>query len=300
MNRDLRVVLTAPGMLTYLLRTLSKPFGPIIIKEQNANLQLFYDTFMNILLSVFSDVYFCSKPFYIMGRIFEKRKHKMFARYAKMAKAFTRIGKEIAIAVRQGGPDPHYNPKLRQVIQNAKGLNMPKDRVDAAIKRATSKDMKDYEEITYEGYAPFGVAIMVECATDNSTRTVANIRMHFNREEGSLGTSGSVGFMFERRGLFKFSAEGKNIEDLELELIDFGLIEIWEEDGFIYLYCNFEDFGAMTKVLEDRSIEIINSELTRVPLTLTEVTEEQEHKIQVLIDRLEDDEDVQSVFHNMK
>jgi len=144
------------------------------------------------------------------------------------------------------------------------------------------------------------VAILVECATDNPTRTVANIRMHFNREEGNLGTSGSVAFMFERRGLFKFSAEGKNIEDLELELIDFGLIEIWEEDGFIYLYCNFEDFGAMTKVLEDHNIEIINSELTRVPLTLTEVTEEQEQKIQVLIDRLEDDEDVQSVFHNMK
>jgi YebC/PmpR family DNA-binding regulatory protein len=255
---------------------------------------------MNILLLVFSEVYFCSKPFNIMGRIFEKRKHKMFARYAKMAKAFTRIGKEIAIAVKQGGPDPHHNAKLRQVMQNAKSLNMPKDRVDAAIKRASSKDMKDYEEITYEGYAPFGVAILVECATDNPTRTVANIRMHFNREEGNLGTSGSVAFMFERRGLFKFSAEGKNIEDLELELIDFGLIEIWEEDGFIYLYCNFEDFGSMTKILEDRNIEIISSELTRVPLTLTEVTEEQEQKIQVLIDRLEDDEDVQSVFHNMK
>lgn len=287
-------------MLTYLLRTLSKPFGPIFLKEQNANLQQFCDTFMNILLSVFLEMYFCIKPFYIMGRIFEKRKHKMFARYAKMAKAFTRVGKEIAIAVKQGGPDPHHNAKLRQVMQNAKSLNMPKDRVDAAIKRASSKDMKDYEEITYEGYAPFGVAILVECATDNPTRTVANIRMHFNREEGNLGTSGSVAFMFERRGLFKFAAEGKNLDELELELIDFGLIEIWEEDSFIYLYCNFEDFGSMTKILEDRNIEIISSELTRVPLTLTEVTEEQEQKIQVLIDRLEDDEDVQSVFNNMK
>ena len=300
MTRDLRVFLTAPGMLTYLLRTLSKPFGPIFLKEQNANLQQFCDTFMNILLSVFLEMYFCIKPFYIMGRIFEKRKHKMFARYAKMAKAFTRVGKEIAIAVKQGGPDPHHNAKLRQVMQNAKSLNMPKDRVDAAIKRASSKDMKDYEEITYEGYAPFGVAILVECATDNPTRTVANIRMHFNREEGNLGTSGSVAFMFERRGLFKFAAEGKNLDELELELIDFGLIEIWEEDSFIYLYCNFEDFGSMTKILEDRNIEIISSELTRVPLTLTEVTEEQEQKIQVLIDRLEDDEDVQSVFNNMK
>lgn len=235
-----------------------------------------------------------------MGRVFEKRKHKMFARYAKMAKAFTRIGKEIAIAVKAGGPDPHYNPKLRQVIQNAKGLNMPKDRVEAAIKRATSKDMKDYEEITYEGYAPFGVAILVETATDNSTRTVANIRMHFNREEGSLGTSGSVAFMFDRKGLFKFSAEGKDLESLELELIDFGLQEIWEEDGFVYLYSGYEDFGGMTKALEDRSIEIVSSELTRVPLNTVELTEEQEQKVMALIDRLEDDEDVQSVYHNMK
>lgn len=224
----------------------------------------------------------------------------MFARYAKMAKAFTRIGKEIAIAVKAGGPDPNYNPKLRQVIQNAKGLNMPKDRVEAAIKRATSKDMKDYEEITYEGYAPFGVAILVETATDNSTRTVANIRMHFNREEGSLGTSGSVAFMFDRKGLFKFSAEGKDLESLELELIDFGLQEIWEEDGFVYLYSGYEDFGGMTKALEDRSIEIVSSELTRVPLNTVEITEEQEQKVMALIDRLEDDEDVQSVYHNMK
>lgn len=235
-----------------------------------------------------------------MGRVFEKRKHKMFARYAKMAKAFTRIGKEIAIAVKAGGPDPNYNPKLRQVIQNAKGLNMPKDRVEAAIKRATSKDMKDYEEITYEGYAPFGVAILVETATDNSTRTVANIRMHFNREEGSLGTSGSVAFMFDRKGLFKFSAEGKDLESLELELIDFGLQEIWEEDGFVYLYSGYEDFGGMTKALEDRGIEIVSSELTRVPLNTVELTEEQEQKVMALIDRLEDDEDVQSVYHNMK
>jgi YebC/PmpR family DNA-binding regulatory protein len=235
-----------------------------------------------------------------MGRVFEKRKHKMFARYAKMAKAFTRIGKEIAISVKQGGPDPANNAKLRQVMQNAKGLNMPKDRVESAIKRAVSKDMKDYEEITYEGYAPFGVAILVECATDNSTRTVANIRMHFNREDGSLSTSGSVAFMFERKGLFKFSSEGKNLEDLELELIDYGLQEIWEEDGCAYLYSSFEDFGAIIKALEDLKIELISSELTRVPLNLVEVTTEQEQKVQALIDRLEDDDDVQSVFHNMK
>lgn len=224
----------------------------------------------------------------------------MFARFDRMAKGFSRIGKDIAIAVKQGGPNPDNNPRLRMAIQNAKGINMPKDRVDAAIKRASSKEEKDFQEVIYEGYAPHGVPVVVECATDNPTRTVANIRMHFNREEGNLGTSGSVAFMFERRGLFKFAAEGKNLDELELELIDFGLIEIWEEDSFIYLYCNFEDFGSMTKILEDRNIEIISSELTRVPLTLTEVTEEQEQKIQVLIDRLEDDEDVQSVFNNMK
>ncbi len=235
-----------------------------------------------------------------MGRVFEKRKHKMFARYAKMAKAFTRIGKEIAIAVKTGGSDPHGNSKLRQVMQNAKGLNMPKERVEAAIKRAVSKDTKDYEEITYEGYAPFGVAIIVECATDNPTRTVANIRMHFSREDGSLGTSGSVAFMFERKGLFKFSAANLDLEEMELELIDSGLHEIWEEDGYAYIYCSFEDFGAMTKALEDKKIEIISSELTRLPGNTMEITPEQEQKVQALIDRLEDDEDVQSVYHNMK
>ena len=235
-----------------------------------------------------------------MGRVFEKRKHKMFARYAKMAKAFTRIGKEIAIAIKAGGADPHGNSKLRQVMQNAKGLNMPKERVEAAIKRAVSKDTKDYEEITYEGYAPNGVAIIVECATDNPTRTVANIRMHFSREEGSLGTSGSVAFMFERKGLFKFLANGLDLEEMELELIDSGLQEIWEEDGFAYCYCTFEDFGAMTKALEDKKIEIISSELTRLPGNTVELNQEQELKVQALIDRLEEDDDVQSVYHNMK
>ncbi len=235
-----------------------------------------------------------------MGRVFEKRKHKMFARYAKMAKAFTRVGKDIAIAVKAGGPDPANNPRLRQVMQNAKGLNMPKDRVEAAIKRASSKDMKDFEEIIYEGYAPHGVAVLVETATDNPTRTVANIRMHFNREEGSLGNSGSVSFMFERKGLFKFISAGHDLENLELELIDFGLQEIWEEDGNAYIYSSFEDFGAMNKALEDRKIEVISSELTRIPANSVELTTEQESKVQALLDRLEEDDDVQSVFHNMK
>lgn len=236
-----------------------------------------------------------------MGRIFEKRKHKMFARYAKMAKAFTRIGKDIAIAVKAGGPYPEHNAKLRAVMQNAKSLNMPKDRIEGAIKRASSKDMKDYEEVVYEGYAPFGVAILVETATDNPTRTVANIRMHFNRGEGSLGTSGSVSFMFERRGLFKFSSTGLNVEELELELIDFGANEVFEDEGFIYVYTSFEDFGSMQKALEDKKIEVTSSELTRIPSNyVEELSDEQATAVQSLIDRFEEDDDVQNVYHNMR
>jgi YebC/PmpR family DNA-binding regulatory protein len=235
-----------------------------------------------------------------MGRVFEKRKHKMFARYAKMAKAFTRVGKDIVIAVKQGGADPTNNARLRQVMQNAKGLNMPKDRVEAAIKRAVSKDTSNYEEIVYEGYAPHGIALLVECATDNPTRTVANMRMHFNRGEGTLGNSGSVSFMFERKGLFKFLVGTNDLEEMELELIDFGLQEIWEEDSYGYLYTSFEDFGAMTKALEDKKIEVASSELTRIPLNTVEVTAEQEAKVQALVDRLEEDDDVQAVYHNMK
>lgn len=225
----------------------------------------------------------------------------MFARYAKMAKAFTRIGKDIAIAVKAGGPYPEHNAKLRAVMQNAKSLNMPKDRIEGAIKRASSKDMKDYEEVVYEGYAPFGVAILVETATDNPTRTVANIRMHFNRGEGSLGTSGSVSFMFERRGLFKFSSTGLNVEELELELIDFGANEVFEDEGFIYVYTSFEDFGSMQKALEDKKIEVTSSELTRIPSNyVEELSDEQATAVQSLIDRFEEDDDVQNVYHNMR
>lgn len=225
----------------------------------------------------------------------------MFARYAKMAKAFTRIGKDIAIAVKAGGPYPEHNAKLRAVMQNAKSLNMPKDRIENAIKRASSKDMKDYEEVVYEGYAPHGVAILVETATDNPTRTVANIRMHFNRGEGNLGTSGSVSFMFERKSLFKFPAAGLNVEELELELIDFGASEVFEDEGFIYVYTSFEDFGAMQKALEDKKIEVTSSELTRIPSNyVDELNEEQATKVQSLIDRFEEDDDVQNVYHNMR
>ena len=225
----------------------------------------------------------------------------MFARFAKMAKGFTRIGKDITIAVKAGGPDPHHNAKLRAVIQNAKSINMPKDRIDAAIKRAVSKDMRNYEEVVYEGYGPHGVAILIETATDNPTRTVANLRMHFSRGEGNLATSGSVSFMFERKGLFKFPVGNLKVEELELELIDFGAQEVFEDEGFIYVYCSFEEFGAMQKALEDKKIEVTTSELTRTLANYVEdLTEEQMEKVQSLIDRFDDDDDVQNVYHNMR
>jgi len=236
-----------------------------------------------------------------MGRIFEVRKATMFARWDRMAKQFTRIGKEIAIAVKQGGPDPDNNPALRRCFANAKGVNMPKDRVEAAIKRAMGKDKTDYEEVVYEGYAPHGVAVMVETATDNPTRTVANVRMHFNKEGGSLGNSGSVGFLFNRTGVFKIKNEGQNLEDLELELIDAGLEEIGEDsEGNIVLHTPFTEFGNMSKALEERNIIPISAELQRIPATTVELNEEQAKEVLTLIDRLEQDEDVQQVFHNLR
>lgn len=236
-----------------------------------------------------------------MGRIFEVRKATMFARWDRMAKQFTRIGKEIAIAVKQGGPDPDNNPALRRCMANAKGVNMPKDRVEAAIKRAMGKDKTDYEEVVYEGYAPHGVAVMVETATDNPTRTVANVRMHFNKLGGSLGTSGSVGFMFNRMGEFKIKADGLNMDDLELELIDAGLEEIGEDaEGNIIIRTPFTEFGNMAKALEERNMNVISAELKRIPTTETELNEEQSKEVLELIDRLEQDDDVQQVFHNLK
>ncbi|WP_343693762.1 YebC/PmpR family DNA-binding transcriptional regulator [Chitinophaga sp.] len=236
-----------------------------------------------------------------MGRIFEVRKHTMFARWDRMAKQFTRIGKEIAIAVKAGGPDPDNNPALRRCVLNAKGVNMPKDRVEAAIKRAMGKDKTDYEEVVYEGYAPHGVAVMVETATDNPTRTVANVRMHFNKLGGSLGNSGSVGFLFNRMGEFKVKNEGQNLEELELELIDAGLEEIGEDsEGNIIIRTPFTEFGNMSKALEDRNIQTISAELKRIPTTTTELNEEQAKEVLELIDRLEQDDDVQQVFHTLK
>ena len=236
-----------------------------------------------------------------MGRIFEVRKATMFARWDKMAKQFTRIGKEIDIAVKQGGPDPDNNAALRRCIINAKAVNMPKDRVEAAIKRAMGKDKSDYHEEVYEGYAPHGVAVLVETATDNPTRTVANVRMHFNKGNGSLGTSGSVGFLFNHMGEFKIKNENIDVEELELELIDYGLEEIGEDsEGNIIIRTPFVEFGNMNKALDDKKIEVITAELTRIPTTTVELSEHDAEDVLKLVDNLEQDDDVQKVYHNLK
>jgi YebC/PmpR family DNA-binding regulatory protein len=236
-----------------------------------------------------------------MGRIFEVRKGAMFARWDKMAKDFTRIGKEIAIAVKAAGPEPENNPALRRCYLNAKACNMPKDRVEAAIKRAMGKDTSNFEEIVYEGYAPHGVAVLVECATDNSTRSVANVRMHFTKGKGALGTSGSVAFTFNRLGEFKLKNTGLNIDELELDLIDFGLEEIGEDsEGNIIVRSAFAEFGNMAKAIEDKKLELISAELTRIPTTTVELGEAEANDVLKMIDNLEQDDDVQKVYHNLK
>lgn len=235
-----------------------------------------------------------------MGRIFEVRKSKMFARYDRMAKQFTRIGKEINIAVKSGGPDPDTNPTLRRIIQNAKSVNMPKDRIEGAIKNALGKDTSSYEQVLYEGYGPHGVALLVETATDNTTRTVANVRSHFNKGGGNLGNSGSVGFMFKHLGVFKLNKEGISQEDLELELIDAGLEEMGEDsEGHLVIRCGFSDFGNMQKALEEKGLTPLSAELEWIPLNTVDVTDEQADDVSKLIERLEQDDDVQQVFHNM-
>lgn len=239
-----------------------------------------------------------------MGRIFEVRKATMFARWDRMAKQFTRIGKEIAIAVKAGGPDPNTNPALRRCMQNAKAVNMPKDRVEAAIKRAQGKDMENYEEILYEGYAPHGVAVLVETATDNHVRTVANVKSIFNKGGGALGNSGSVSFQFKKMGVFKLKPEGLNAEDMELELIDFGLEELGEGTGengeeVLVVRCGFTDFGNMQKALEDKGLTPISAEVEWIPSNTVELSEEQSQDVLKLVDKLEQDEDVQKVFHNL-
>ncbi|KYP14517.1 YebC/PmpR family DNA-binding transcriptional regulator [Flavihumibacter sp. CACIAM 22H1] len=239
-----------------------------------------------------------------MGRIFEVRKATMFARWDRMAKQFTRIGKEIAIAVKAGGPDPHTNPALRRCMQNAKSVNMPKDRVEAAIKRAQGKDMENYEEILYEGYAPHGVAVLVETATDNHVRTVANVKAVFNKGNGTLGNSGSVSFQFKKMGVFKLKPEGLNPEEMELELIDFGLEELGEGTGengeeVLVVRCGFTDFGNMQKALEERNMTTISAEVEWIPQNTVELSEDQAQEVLKLVDKLEQDDDVQKVFHNL-
>jgi YebC/PmpR family DNA-binding regulatory protein len=236
-----------------------------------------------------------------MGRIFEKRKHKMFARFDKMAKAFTRVGKEIAIAVKSGGPDPSNNARLRVALQNGKAHNMPKDRLDAAIKRALGKDALDLHEIVYEGYGPHGVAIVVETATDNPTRTVANVRSYFNKFNGSMATAGALEFMFQRKGVFTIGIAGKAMDELELELIDAGAddIDVDEEEQIVRAYTEFENFLKMQKILEEKGLDMRSAEVQRIPNTSVSLTDEQMDDVAKLIDRMEEDDDVQSVFHNI-
>ncbi|WP_242916716.1 YebC/PmpR family DNA-binding transcriptional regulator [Pontibacter liquoris] len=234
-----------------------------------------------------------------MGRAFEFRKARKFKRWDKMSKAFTRLGKEIVIAVKEGGPNPETNARLRTAMQNAKGVNMPKDRVEAAIKRASSKEEKNYDEVVYEGYGPYGIAILVETATDNINRTVANMRVYFSRGGGALGKTGSLDFIFTRKGVFKIASEGLDVEELELELIDFGAEDIYEHEGEIIVETAFTDFGMMQKALEEKGLNVISAELQRIPNTRTDLTEEQEEEIENLIEKIEEDDDVQAVYHNM-
>ena len=242
-----------------------------------------------------------------MGRIFETRKATMMARWDKMAKAFTRVGREIAIAVRAGGTNPDNNPPLRRAIQNARAANMPKDRVEAAIKKASGQGGAAYEEIGYEGYGPYGVAIMIETATDNPTRTVQNLRVYFSRGGGNLGSTGSVGFLFKRMGVFRLDPAlpaGLDAEGLELELIDAGLEEMGEGSGddgepVLIVRCAFSDFGTMQKAIEAKGITPRSSGAEYIPTSTVELDEDQAREVLALIDRLEQDDDIQSVFHNL-
>jgi len=235
-----------------------------------------------------------------MGRAFEFRKARKMKRWAAMSKAFTRIGKDIVMAVKEGGPDPDSNSRLRAVIQNAKSVNMPKDNVERAIKRATDKSQGDFKEVLFEGYGPHGIAILIETATDNNTRTVANIRSYFNKCNGSLGTSGSVEFMFDHSCNFCINGEGIDPEELELDMIDFGAEEVFTDEEGIHIYAPFESFGAIQKELESREIEIISSGFDRIPQLTKELSPEEAEEVEKLLEKIEEDDDVQNVFHTMK
>lgn len=234
-----------------------------------------------------------------MGRAFEFRKARKMKRWSKMAKTFTKIGRDIVIAVKEGGSDPETNAKLRAVIQNAKDANMPKDNVERAIKKASDKDTSNYKEVVFEGYAPHGIAIVVETATDNNNRTVGNIRSYFNKHNGNLGTSGSVLFMFDHTCNFKIAKGDIDPEELELELIDFGADEVFVDEEFIMIYGAFESFGSLQSKLEGDGIEILSSGFERIPQNTTELTEAQTEEVEVLLEKIEEDEDVMNVYHNM-
>lgn len=244
-----------------------------------------------------------------MGRAFEYRKERKFDRWKKMSKQFTRLGREIVMAVKEGGPDPEYNPTLRMVIQNAKAINMPKDNIQRAIKRAMDKNNKEnYEEVVFEGYAPHGIAIIIETATDNNNRTVANLRSYFTKYEGSLGKSGSVDYLFKRRCFFKVEAEGLDAEEFEFEMIDYGVNQLTKEQAkedadyqgpVFVLYAPFKSYGSLQQALEERDIEIIESGLERIPLNTISLSDEQSNEVEQLLELIEDDDDVQDVYHNM-
>lgn len=234
-----------------------------------------------------------------MGRAFEFRKARKMKRWSAMAKTFTRLGKDIVMAVKEGGPDPETNAKLRAVIQNAKAANMPKDNVERAIKRASDKSLGDYKTVLYEGYAPHGIAILVETATDNTNRTVANIRSYFNKCDGNLGTSGSVEFMFDHTCNFRIASEGIDVEELELEMIDFGAEEVFEDEDGIMIYAPFQNFGDIQKYLEEKTIEIISSGFDRIPQVTKSLDDEQKEEVEKLLEKIEEDDDVQNVYHTM-
>ncbi len=234
-----------------------------------------------------------------MGRAFEFRKARKLKRWSAMAKTFTRIGKDIVMSVKEGGPDPNNNSGLRAVIQNAKAANMPKENIERAIKKASDKTTENFKEVLFEGYAPYGIAILVETATDNNNRTVANVRSYFNKCNGNLGTSGSVEFMFDRTCNFRITAEGVNIEDIEFEFIDFGVEEVFEDEDGILLYASFEHFGKIQKELEDRSLEILSSGFDRIPQLTNQLLKEPQKEVLKLIEIIEGDDDVQNVYHTL-
>ncbi|HEU0126805.1 MULTISPECIES: YebC/PmpR family DNA-binding transcriptional regulator [Flavobacterium] len=235
-----------------------------------------------------------------MGRAFEFRKGRKMKRWSAMAKTFTRIGKDIVMAVKEGGPNPDANSRLRAVIQNAKAANMPKDNVERAIKNASNKDTANYKEILFEGYAPHGIAILIETASDNNNRTVANIRSYFNKCNGTMGTQGSVEFMFDHTCNFRIANNGLDAEELELELIDFGAEEVFEDEDGILIYAPFGSFGALQKELENRGLEILSSGFERIPQITKELTEAQIADVEKLIEKIEEDDDVMNVYHTMQ